>query len=75
MTINVDALTYELACPICGQKIQQTIGWFKTNSPIECPGCHKPITIGTDQLDKAVANMNRQIADLQKTFDDALKGL
>jgi transcription initiation factor IIE alpha subunit len=37
-------------CPKCGHKLRESIGWFKANNQVSCPGCGSIITLDTSNL-------------------------
>jgi rubredoxin len=39
MSNLLDLLPMEITCPKCGNKVKETIGWFKTDNS-SCPFCN-----------------------------------
>jgi transcription elongation factor Elf1 len=46
----VDTQPFPFPCPYCGENLDQTIGWFKTNDQIVCSRCGRTITFNAKQL-------------------------
>lgn len=42
--------TIGVTCPNCGNQIEQTIGWLKSNDKVTCPGCSSDLVINGEKL-------------------------
>lgn len=62
MTLDFDSQSIGLPCPGCGQKRNETIGWFKAHPQYTCV-CGLDITVDSTQFEQ-------ELARAQKALDD-----
>lgn len=65
--------TIGVTCPKCGNQIEQTIGWLKSNDKVICPGCNSDFAIDSEKFfaiiekaEKAVSKFRTSIRSMGK---------
>ena len=59
-------LTFD--CPICGQKIKESIGRLKKNPDLICGGCGGSVHIEADDLKRGIEEVEKAIAKFGAAF-------
>ena len=65
---SLDNKSISFPCPKCGQKHEKTIGWLKANAELTC-GCGVNIGLKTDELIKAVEQVEAQLATIPRKIN------
>lgn len=59
--------TIGVTCPKCGNQIEQTIGWLKSNDKVICPGCGTDFTINSERLSAGLKKAEEAFSKLRKS--------
>jgi DNA-directed RNA polymerase subunit N (RpoN/RPB10) len=62
---SLDEQTIPITCANCGNKINKTIGWIKSNNNISCK-CGIIINLKTDKFIRDIENVEKSFSDLPR---------
>ncbi|WP_319636859.1 YnfU family zinc-binding protein [Brucella sp. MAB-22] len=62
--------TIGVTCPKCGNQIEQTIGWLKSNDNVTCPGCCSDFIINSEKFFAGIEKAEEAIAKFGKSIRD-----
>lgn len=57
-----------VACQKCGRKMQASVATLKRNPLLTCPSCGTKTQVHADQLKRALAEIDRALADFKRKF-------
>lgn len=60
--------TIGVTCPKCGNQIEQTVGWLKSNDKITCPGCSSVLVIDSEKLFAGIEKAEDAVAKFRKSI-------
>lgn len=60
--------TIGVTCPKCGNQIEQTIGWLKTNDKVACPGCRSELVIDSEKLFSGIEKAEKAVSKFRKSI-------
>lgn len=64
----LDSHNIEIPCPHCSKKNSETIGRLKTKREITCRHCGASFDLDTSNLRREVAQVENQLAQLNRTL-------
>lgn len=67
MNMTLDQHSIQLTCPKCGKQLKEQIGRLKRNRYVTCPACGR-VAVNTDQLRRIEGSIDKELAELSKTF-------
>ncbi len=56
-----------VTCTKCGNLIEQTIAWLKSNDKVICPGCGTDFTINSERLSAGLKKAEEAFSKLRKS--------
>ena len=68
MALNFDEKVLDIACPHCGNNIQEKLGRLKTDPDLTCSACSKSFTVDASKF-------RNGIAEAEKSLDSFLKDI
>lgn len=68
MKIDLSNKPLRIACPSCGKDLGITVGQAKGQRTHTCRHCRADVTIDARQLDAAIEQLNKSLAELGRTL-------
>ena len=65
--------TIGVTCPKCGNQIEQTIGWLKSNDNVTCPGCGSDFIINSEKFFAGIEKAEEAFSKLRKSLRESGK--
>ena len=54
---------FPFPCPGCGEKLEKSVGWLKTNTRLKCPECERNVWFYNETFLRALDQAERAIND------------
>ena len=67
MRLSLDDQHITMDCPRCGRGIDHEIGYLKRGPSLTCLHCGTMTQVDADYLSKAVAQVERHLADIRRS--------
>lgn len=68
MKVNIDAHPLRIACPSCRKDLGITVGQAKGHRAHTCRHCRTVVNIDAKELDAAIQQLNKSLADIGRTL-------
>jgi uncharacterized C2H2 Zn-finger protein len=68
MKLSLDDQHIAMNCPQCGRGFDHEIGYLRRDPLLTCPHCSAPTRIDKNYFGRAVAQVERHLADIRKSI-------